>query len=51
MNALPIQIFNDLSSPQPAIVTRAWGSALTLVAMVLILNLLARLASRATRAR
>jgi phosphate transport system permease protein len=46
MNALPLQIYNDLASPNPAIVTRAWGAALTLVAMVLILNLLARFVAR-----
>ena len=48
MNALPLQIYSDLAAPQAAIVTRAWGSALTLVAMVLLLNLLARLVSRAS---
>jgi phosphate transport system permease protein len=46
MNALPLQIYNDLASPNPAIVTRAWGAALSLVAMVLILNLLARFVAR-----
>ena len=51
MNALPLQIYSDLAAPQAAIVTRAWGSALTLVAMVLILNLLARLVSRAMSVR
>jgi phosphate transport system permease protein len=49
MNALPLQIFSDIQNPRPAIVTRAWGAALTLVAMILILNLIARAASRRSR--
>ncbi len=46
MNTLPTQIFSDLASPNATIVTRAWGEALTLVAMVLILNLVARAIAR-----
>ena len=46
MNTLPVQIYNDITSPQAAIVSRAWGAALTLVLMILVLNLIARLASR-----
>jgi phosphate transport system permease protein len=46
MNALPIQIFQDISSPRNVIVSRAWGAALTLVALILILNLAARAISR-----
>jgi phosphate transport system permease protein len=49
MNSLPTQIYNDIHSPEPAIQARAWGAALTLVAMILILNLIARLASRRSR--
>jgi phosphate transport system permease protein len=49
MNALPLQIFSDITSPRNAIVARAWGAALTLVAMVLILNLVARAISRRSR--
>jgi phosphate transport system permease protein len=49
MNTLPVQIFNDITNPKPSIVARAWGGALTLVAIVLILNLLARLWSRRSR--
>ena len=30
-NALPIQIFSDIDAAQDTLVTRAWGSALTLV--------------------
>jgi phosphate transport system permease protein len=46
MNSLPVQIFTDIKNPEPAIQARAWGAALTLVALVLILNLLARAVSR-----
>jgi phosphate transport system permease protein len=46
MNALPLQIFTDITSPRAAIVSRAWGAALTLVALVLIFNLIARAVSR-----
>ncbi len=49
MNAMPIQIFNDILSPRAEVVARAWGTALTLVALVLILNLIARAASRRSR--
>jgi phosphate transport system permease protein len=46
MNALPLQIYNDILSPRDVIVARAWGAALTLVALVLILNLIARAIAR-----
>jgi phosphate transport system permease protein len=46
MNSLPLQIFTDITSPRDVIVARAWGAALTLVALVLILNVVARLISR-----
>jgi phosphate transport system permease protein len=49
MNALPIQIFTDITSPRNVIVSRAWGAALTLVALVLILNLVARAIARRSR--
>jgi phosphate transport system permease protein len=49
MNTLPLQIYTDIASPRDAIVTRAWGAALTLVLMILILNVIARLASRRSR--
>jgi phosphate transport system permease protein len=49
MNALPLQIYNDLASPRSVVVDRAWGAALTLVTMVLILNLIARAISRRSR--
>jgi phosphate transport system permease protein len=49
MNALPLQIFSDITSPRDAIVARAWGAALTLVAMIFILNLIARAISKRSR--
>jgi phosphate transport system permease protein len=49
MNSLPVQIFNDIQSPRNAIIDRAWGAALTLVILVLILNLIARAIARRSR--
>jgi len=49
MNSLPVQIYNDIHSPEAAVQARAWGAALTLVALVLILNLIARAFSRRSR--
>jgi phosphate transport system permease protein len=49
MNALPLQIFNDITSPRDIVVQRAWGAALTLVALVLMLNLIARAVARRSR--
>jgi phosphate transport system permease protein len=49
MNSLPVQIYSDVTSPTTSVVNRAWGAALTLVALILALNLLARLVSRRSR--
>jgi phosphate transport system permease protein len=49
MNSLPVQIFNDVGQAQDRLVARAWGAALTLVLLVLILTLVARLVSRRSR--
>ncbi len=49
MNSLPVQIYSDVTSPTTAVVNRAWGAALTLVVMILLLNLIARLVSRRSR--
>jgi phosphate transport system permease protein len=49
MNSLPVQIYNDVTSPTTAVVNRAWGAALTLVTMILVLNVIARLISRRSR--
>jgi phosphate transport system permease protein len=49
MNSLPGQIFSDLGQNTDNFVSRAWGAALTLVALILVLNLIARAASRRSR--
>jgi phosphate transport system permease protein len=49
MNSLPVQIYNDITNPRNVVVARAWGAALTLVALVLLLNLIARAVSRRSR--
>jgi phosphate transport system permease protein len=49
MNSLPVQIYSDVTSPTPAVVNRAWGAALALVVMILLLNLIARLVARRSR--
>jgi phosphate transport system permease protein len=49
MNSLPIQIFNDVRQAQSNIVERAWGAALTLILMIFILTLLARVIQRRSR--
>jgi phosphate transport system permease protein len=49
MNSLPVQIYSDVTSPTQSVVNRAWGAALTLVVLILILNLIARLVSRRSR--
>jgi phosphate transport system permease protein len=48
-NSLPLQIFSDVQQAQDRLQERAWGAALTLVALILLLTLFARLlASRRT---
>lgn len=49
MNTLPVQIYNDIQSPRNAIEARAWGAGLTLVALVLIFYVIARLVARRSR--
>jgi phosphate transport system permease protein len=49
MNSLPLQIFNDVREAQDRLVTRAWGTALTLILMILALNVIARLVARRSR--
>lgn len=49
MNSLPIQIYNDVSQAQDRLVERAWGAALTLVLMILIVTLVARLVQTRSR--
>jgi phosphate transport system permease protein len=49
MNALPSQIFADIGQANDRLVARAWGAALTLVVMILVLTLFARLVARRSR--
>jgi phosphate transport system permease protein len=49
MNSLPAQIFADIGQAQDRLVERAWGAALALVLMILVLTLFARLVSRRSR--
>ena len=46
MNSLPLQIFNDVRQPNPDLVTRAWGTALTLILLILIITVIARFVAR-----
>jgi phosphate transport system permease protein len=50
MNSLPLQIFTDVGQAQDRLVQRAWGAALTLVTLILLLTLIARLFQRRNRA-
>ncbi len=50
MNSLPAQIFQDLKQPNDELVQRAWGAAVTLVAMILIVTLVAKLIQRRSQA-
>ncbi|MDX6697049.1 MAG: phosphate transport system permease protein [Solirubrobacteraceae bacterium] len=49
MNSLPAQIFKDVGQAQDRLVQRAWGAALTLVLMILVLTTIARLVQRRSR--
>ena len=49
MNSLPALIFQNVGQAQDRLVTIAWGAALTLVTMILVLTLLARLIQRRSR--
>jgi phosphate transport system permease protein len=49
MNSLPAQIFKDVGQAQDRLVARAWGAALALVVLILLLTTLARLVSRRSR--
>ena len=49
MNSLPAQIFSDVGQAQDRLQARAWGAALTLVLMILVLTTFARVVSRRSR--
>jgi phosphate transport system permease protein len=46
MSALPLIVFHDALTPYPTLQEQAWGAALLLVAMVLVVNVLSRFALR-----
>lgn len=46
MAALPLIVFHDALTPYPELQTQAWGAALLLVALVLVVNLSSRFALR-----
>jgi phosphate transport system permease protein len=49
MNTMPFLIFTDITNPRAEIQAIAWGTALTLVVIVLILNLVARFVAYRSR--
>src|SRR4051794_9502607 len=49
MNSLPMQIWNDVRQAQDRLVERAWGSALTLIVLILLLTITARVVARRSR--
>jgi phosphate transport system permease protein len=46
MSALPLIVFHDALTPYPALQEQAWGAALLLVVLVLLVNVLSRFALR-----
>ncbi len=49
MNSLPLQIWNDVRQANDRLVERAWGSALVLIVLILLLTIPARILSRRSR--
>lgn len=49
--SLPLIIFNEAQRPSTAAIDRAWGTALVLIALVMLLNLIARVVARFSRVR
>ncbi len=49
--ALPMIIYDQAGRPSDQAVARAWGAALVLIAIVMLLNLIARAVARLTRVR
>jgi phosphate transport system permease protein len=50
-NSLPMQIWNDVRQAQDRLVERAWGSALTLIVLILLLTIPARILARRSLTR
>jgi len=51
LNALPLTIFTKSQSPNPADHTQAWGAALLLIFLVLVVSIVARVLSARSRKR
>jgi phosphate transport system permease protein len=49
MNSLPMQIWNDVRQANDRLVERAWGAALALICLILVLTILARVFARRSR--
>jgi len=49
--SLPTYVWDQIGSGTPASIDRAWAGALTLILLVMILNLSARLIARASRVK
>jgi phosphate transport system permease protein len=49
--ALPLIIFDQAGKPNDIAIARAWGAALTLIVIIMLLNLVARLVARRFRVR
>ena len=43
--ALPLQIYNNAKQPFPAAIDRAWGAAFTLIVIVFVCTVIARIVS------
>jgi ABC-type phosphate transport system permease subunit len=46
MSALPLIVFHDALTPYPSLQDQAWGAAMLLVAMVLVVNVASRVVLR-----
>ena len=51
LNTLPLTIFTKSQSPNPADHTQAWGAALVLIFLVLVMSIIARVLSARSRKR
>jgi ABC-type phosphate transport system permease subunit len=46
MSALPLIVYHDALTPYPSLVEQAWGAALMLILLTLVVNLASRYALR-----
>jgi phosphate transport system permease protein len=49
--ALPLFVFSEAGLPNDTAIARAWAGALTLILIVLLLNVIARVVARFARVR